>query len=129
MADAAGGGGDGNNRGGAITAFPPPGGLSQPESPRQQRLRTPSARPAEPPPSTFVHGLSPRAPRSIDYGKEFEEELLNEYRAASRAARYLGAKPHDQAALSPSMRRLDEAVRQGVSVAEAVGVVPKVPAT
>lgn len=46
-----------------------------PESPRERRLRTPTARPSEPPPTTFVFGLSPRAPGSLDNDAEFQEQL------------------------------------------------------
>ena len=56
-----------------------------PESPRQRRLHTPTNRPQEPPPSTYVHGLVPRSPRSLDSKSEFAEEVLLEYRAAARA--------------------------------------------
>ena len=85
-------------------------------------IRTPSARPAEPPPPTFVHGLSPRAPRSMDRGRAFEDELMDEYRAASRASRYTGGKPISGAVNSRLHARLDEADQQGASVADAVGV-------
>ena len=85
-------------------------------------IRTPSARPAEPPPSTFVHGLSPRSPRSMDRGGAFEDELLAEYRAASRASRYTGGKPISGAVNSRLHAKLDEANQQGESVADAVGV-------
>jgi hypothetical protein len=91
------------------------------ESPRQQRLRTPSARPAQPPPPNFVHGISPRSPRSLETPDNFEEQLVLEYRAASRAAAYGGAKPA-QVPMSSTMHHLEGALRQGDNVARAVGV-------
>lgn len=86
------------------------------DSPRQRRVYTPTARPAEPPPTTFVHGLSPRNPRSVDPPEEFETELLNEFRAASRAAAYTGAKP---SSMSPEQ---DATLRGAERVADAVGI-------
>jgi hypothetical protein len=71
----------GGGGGGAWDGIPPTPAERQvrlvqnPESPREKRLRTPSHRPSEPPPSTFVHGLSPRAPRSLDNVAEFEEQV------------------------------------------------------
>ena len=96
------------------------GGASQrgaSASPRAERIRTPTARMPEPPPPTFVHGLSPRAPRSVDQPHAFKDELMAEYRAASRAAAYGGGRPG-----SPPDPALEQALRHGERVAPGVGV-------
>lgn len=92
--------------------------VEHPESPRERRLRTPSARPHAPPPPTFVHGLSPRAPRSLDNEVEFKEQLLFEYRAAARDTDG-GAFP--PAMHSPSRQRM-ERLTGDQRVADAVGL-------
>ena len=113
-----------HGRGGhaAVTAAPPPFPAPNAESPRQKMIRTPSHRPPSPPPSTFTLGLAPRSPRGLDQGSEFQEELVNEYRAAVRLARNAGVKPPPPA--PPEMSNLEEVARRGGSVAEFVGVEP-----
>ena len=97
--------------------------IDAPESPRERRLHTPSHRPAGPAPPTFVHGLVPRAPRSLDNASEFEEQLLSEFRAASRAAAVFGRSSPPHAILGQP--RHEQLMRNGervVRVADAVGV-------
>ena len=97
--------------------------IDAPESPRERRLHTPSHRPAGPAPPTFVHGLVPRAPRSLDNAAEFEEQLLSEFRAASRAAAVFGRSSPPHAILGQP--RHEQLMRNGervVRVADAVGV-------
>ena len=116
---------------GGMTAVPPTPTERQkllvkhPESPRERRLHTPTARPPEPPPPTFVHGLSPRAPRSLDNDAEFQEQLLFEYRAAARAAEYTGTFP--PATVSPSRQRMERLATSGEPIAQAVGVAARPP--
>ena len=92
------------------------------EAARQRMVRTPTARPADPPPPNFVCGLSPRSPRSMERGVAFEQELMNEYRAASRASRYVGGKSLSGPVNSAMHARLDDAAREGASIAAAVGI-------
>ena len=61
------------------------------------------------------------APRSLDDPEVFEEQLLLEYRAAARAAHYIGAKPSSPPT-SPTIQRLQSAVCGGERVADAVGI-------
>ena len=43
----------------------------------QQRLPLPSSPPPSSPPATFVRGISPRSPRSVDSPQAFEEEIVS----------------------------------------------------
>lgn len=89
-------------------------------SPRSGSRATAPAPAAAP---TFVYGLSPRAPRSLDDEETFGEQLLLEFRAASRAAKVSGMRPSSPP-FSPTKLLAQDEQRVGARVADKVGVPP-----
>lgn len=84
---------------------------------RLQRVQTATRRPPKPPPKPFICGIAPRAPRAMEKGKAFQDEVVSEFRAAEYAVANERAERDER-----RDRRAQARPRSAAQAAETLGV-------